>query len=270
MSKRLSLRSFALLLCVCLIGFLSDCAPKKEPADLVLANGKLVTMDEARPQAEALAVRGWIIVAVGSEKDIKPFIGEDTKIIDLGGRLAIPGFMDAHVHFTGIGQAKLALDLRNVKNWDEILALIREAVSEARPVEWIQGRGWHQEKWDKAPEPSVDGLPFHHELSRLSPENPVLLTHASGHSSFANARAMELAGITKNTPDPPGGEIVKDAQGNPIGVFRETAQGLLRAARNEYLDNRPEEENQAENRRVPAQSDPLDAGDPLHLGRAIP
>jgi len=250
MSRRLSLRSFGLLLSVCLIGFLSDCVPKKEPADLVLTNGKLVTVDEARPQAEALAVRGGTIVAVGSGKDIKPYIGDNTKVIDLGDRLAIPGFIDAHVHFTGIGQAKLSLDLRHVKNWDEILALILEAVSKARPGEWIHGRGWHQEKWDKIPEPNVDGLPFHHELSRLSPANPVLLTHASGHSSFANARAMELAGITKNTPDPPGGEIVKDAKGNPVGVFLETAQRLLRAARNEYLDKRSEEETQAESRRV--------------------
>jgi predicted amidohydrolase YtcJ len=250
MNRRLSLCSSRLLFCVCLVGFLSTCAPKKEPTDLVLLSGKVVTVDEARPQAEALAVRGGTIVAVGREKDIKPLIGDNTKVIDLGGRLAIPGFMDAHVHFTGIGQARLSLDLRHVKNWDDILALVSEAVSRARPGEWIHGRGWHQEKWDKTPEPNVDGLPFHHELSRLSPENPVLLTHASGHSSFANAKAMELAGITKNTPDPPGGEIVKDAEGNPVGVFRETAQRFLRAARDEYLDARPEEESQAERKRV--------------------
>ncbi len=250
MSRRLSLRSSGLLLCVCLIGFLSDCAPKKEPADLVLTNGKLVTVDETMPQAEALAVRGGAIVAVGNAKDIKPYIGDTTHVIDLGGRLAIPGLIDAHVHFTGIGQAKLSLNIMQVKNWDEILVLIQKAVSKARPGEWIYGRGWHQEKWDKTPEPNMDGLPFHHELSRLSPENPVLLTHASGHSSFANARAMELAGITRKTPDPPGGEIVKDANGNPIGVFRETAQRLLRAASNEYQEKRSEKEIQAERRRI--------------------
>ncbi|MBM3285462.1 MAG: amidohydrolase family protein, partial [Candidatus Aminicenantes bacterium] len=140
MSRRLSFRSFVLLLWACLIVFLICRAPKEEPADLVLSNGKLFTMDDSRPQAEALAVRGGTIVAVGSEKDIKPYVGDDTMVIDLGGRLAIPGFIDAHVHFTGIGQAKLSLDLRHVKNWDDILAVVSDAVSKARPGEWIHGR----------------------------------------------------------------------------------------------------------------------------------
>ncbi len=234
---------------------MASCTVKKEAADLVLTNGKIVTMGEAMPEAEALAVRGGYIVAMGSSSDIQAYIGDATEVIDLAGQLAIPGFIDAHAHFTSIGQAKLGLELMPVKNWDEILALVEAAVAEAQPGEWIIGRGWHQEKWDKTPDPNLDGLPLHNELSRISPDNPVLLSHASGHSSFANAKAMELAGITKATPDPPGGEIVKDARGNLVGVFRETAQWFLREARNEYHEQRSDEVKQAERRRVVEMAD---------------
>ncbi len=231
-------------------GFILCCASKKEPVDLVLTNGKIVTVDETHPEAEAIAVKDGVVVAVGTSTAIQGYIGSDTEVIDLGGKLAVPGFIDAHIHFTGIGQAKLGLDLMHAANWDEILAKVVESVSGAEPGEWIFGRGWHQEKWDTVPEPNVDGLPLHDGLSRLSPDNPVLLTHASGHASFANAKAMEMAGITRDTPEPPGGEIVKDANGNPIGVFRETAQRLLRAASYDYLEQRSEEEKEAERRRV--------------------
>jgi len=218
------------LLVVCVSLLCLSCAKKEEPVDIVLMQGKIVTVDEAKPEVEALAVRGHTIVALGTNTEIEPYIGDSTKVIDLMGNLAIPGFIDAHAHFTGIGQAKLGLELMPVKNWDEIIAMVAEAVKDAQPGEWIRGRGWHQEKWDKTPEPNVDGLPLHFELSKISPDNPVLLTHASGHASFANEKAMELAGITRDTPEPEGGEIVKDAKGNPIGMFRETAQRLLRDA----------------------------------------
>jgi predicted amidohydrolase YtcJ len=250
MTKRsISLRILSLgLLVSCFL--LASCTLKKEAADLVLTNGKIVTMDNALPGAEALAVRDGSIVAVGNSADIQAYVGEATEVIDLDGKLAIPGFIDAHVHFTSIGQAKLGLELMPVKNWDEILSLVEAAVVQAEPGEWIIGRGWHQEKWDTIPDPNVDGLPLHNELSRLSPDNPVLLSHASGHSSFANAKAMELAGITKSTPDPPGGEIVKDTSGNLVGVFRETAQWFLREARNEYHEKRSDEVKEAERRQV--------------------
>jgi hypothetical protein len=249
--KNPSIKLFLIFLNFFILTFFFSCAKKKEAADMVLMNGKIVTMDEAKPEAEALAVRGDSIVAVGSTKDIKRYIVKTTEVIDLGGKLAIPGFIDSHAHFTGIGEAKKELDLMYVKNWDEILAKVKEAVQKAQPGEWILGRGWHQDKWDKTPTPNVDGLPFHHELSKISPNNPVLLTHASGHSSFANAKAMELAGIKKAIPNPPGGEIVKDSKGNPIGVFRETAQGLLCKALNAYLEKRtPEQIRSEEQQRI--------------------
>lgn len=200
---------------------------KKQPADLVLTNGNIVTMDEMVPAAEALAVTGDRIVAVGTANKMKPYIGSSTRVIDLRGQTAIPGFIDSHAHFTGVGEAQMILDLTKARNWDDIIALVREAASEAKPGEWIRGRGWHQEKWDRRPEPNVDGLPFHDGLSKVTPDNPVMLEHASGHSCLANAKAMELGGVTEKTPDPAGGAIVRDARGNPIGAFRETAQGLV-------------------------------------------
>ena len=112
------------------------------------------------PEAEALAAGGGRILAVGDRAEIEAYIGEHTNVVDLEGKLAIPGFIDAHAHFTGIGQAKLGLDLMTVKNWDEILSMVKEAVAKAQPGEWILGRGWHQEKWDTTPEPNVDGLPL--------------------------------------------------------------------------------------------------------------
>ncbi|MCJ7679794.1 MAG: amidohydrolase [Candidatus Aminicenantes bacterium] len=230
--------------------FTSGCSEKPEPADLVLTNGKIVTVEEGQPEVEALAVRGDIIIALGSSARIKQYIGEATQVIDLEGRLAIPGFIDSHAHFSGIGEARLSLDLMKVNSWENIVAMVAEAAQKANPGEFITGRGWHQEKWDSVPDPNVSGLPYHTELSRVSPDNPVILRHASGHSSIANAKAMELADITKGTPDPAGGEIVRDGQGNAIGVFRETAQGLLRGAYSKYVDRRNPEEMQAEQRKI--------------------
>jgi hypothetical protein len=235
---------------VFLIGLAGACAKKPEPADLVVMNGKIVTMDEALPQAEALAVRGDKIVEVGTAKKIEKYIGSATEIVDLGGKLAVPGLIDSHVHFTSIGQSKLSLDLTKAKNWDDIVAMVAEAVKKAKPGEWVTGRGWHQEKWDKTPEPNVNGFPFHDALSKASPDNPVLLTHASGHSCLANAKAMALAKITAKTPNPAGGEIIKDAKGNPIGAFLETAQGLLRGGRARNQTARTPEEIEAERLKV--------------------
>lgn len=250
MSQSSFLRSIFCLGLFSMVVLLFSCAPGIEPADMVLTNGKIITLDDNLPEAEALAVKDGMVMAVGSSADIQAYVGESTRIVDLEGMLAVPGLIDAHAHFTGIGETKLALGLTHVNNWDEILSLVEEAVSQAQPGEWILGRGWHQEKWDTTPQPNVDGLPLHDELSRLAPDNPVLLTHASGHSSFANAKAMELAGITRSTPNPPGGEIVKDAQGNLVGVFRETAQSPLREARSQYHEERSQEVKESERRRI--------------------
>ena len=204
--------------------------PAVEPATLVLRNGRIATVDDAKPEAQAMAARGDTLVAVGSDAEIAPYVGPQTRVIDLQGRRAIPGFIEAHGHFTGVGDARIVLNLTRARSWDEIVAMVREAAVKARPGEWIRGRGWHQEKWDRPPMPTVEGFPTHQSLSGASPHNPVVLEHASGHASFANARAMELAGVTRDTKSPAGGDILKDAQGDPTGLFRETADRLLDAA----------------------------------------
>ena len=208
---------------------LAGCAPRVDPADLVLHNGKIATVDTARPSAQALAVQGEKIVALGTDEEINRYIGEKTQVIDLAGKLAVPGFIDSHLHFMSVGETKLQLDLTKAKNWDDIVAMVAEAAKTTPPGQPIRGRGWHQEKWDKVPVPNVQGFPVHDALSKVSPNNPVYLTHASGHATIANAKAMELAGITKATKDPEGGDIVRDRNGNPIGTFRENASRLLRA-----------------------------------------
>jgi predicted amidohydrolase YtcJ len=202
-----------------------------EEADLVLRGGTIVTVDEANPEVQALAARDGRIVALGSDADVEGFIGPSTEVVDLGGALAIPGLIEGHAHYMGVGRSTLQLNLMDVANWDEVVEMVAAAVAEAEPGELITGRGWHQEKWDRRPEPNVDGLPYHTSLSAVSPDNPVILTHASGHATFANARAMELSGITASTADPDGGEIVRAPSGEPIGAFRETASGLLGPAR---------------------------------------
>ncbi|MBZ5610486.1 MAG: amidohydrolase [Acidobacteriia bacterium] len=205
-----------------------------QPAELVLRNGKIVTMESGVAEAQALAARGGKIVAVGSDPQIQALVGPGTKVIDLRGRLATPGLIEGHGHFMALGASKMELNLRDAKNWDEIVAMVAAAAREAKPGAWILGRGFHQAKWDKPPSPNVLGFPVHDALSKVSPRNPVWLTHASGHAGFANAEALRLAGVAKNTPDPQGGEILKDAQGNPTGLLNEKAQGLVERALASY------------------------------------
>src|SRR4051794_27644347 len=205
-----------------------------QPADLVIRNAKIVTMSAATPVVQALAVRAEKISALGSDADSAKWIGPRTQVIDLHGMLAIPGFIEGHGHFTGVGEFRMGLDLREARTWDEIVAQVARAVQQAKPGEWIIGRGWHQSKWTKAPEPNVEGFPLHESLDKVSPDNPVVLTHASGHASFANGRALREAGIGKDTRNPSGGEILKDKNANPTGLLRERAAGLLGRAEAAY------------------------------------
>ena len=216
------------------------------PADLVLLGGRVVTVDPDLPEAEAVAVRNGRIAAVGSTREIEATAGPDTEVIQLEGRLAIPGFIEGHGHFMGVGNAQMILKLGEADNWNRIVDLVAEAVAEAPEGGWIDGRGWHQEKWDQIPGGAVEGLPHHLGLSEISPRNPVLLRHASGHAAFANALAMELAGIDRSTPDPPGGTIVRDAEGNATGALRETAQRLVARARDRATAERSDEDRRAE------------------------
>lgn len=238
-------------LLVLAVGVCAACGPRVEPADLILTNGRVATVDPARPLAEAIAVRGGRIEAVGTSHDIKAYIGRDTEVIDLAGRFATPGLIESHAHFTGVGNAKTELQLAKARTWEDVVAMVGEAAAKAKPGAWIIGRGWHQEKWDRRPVPSVEGFPTHELLSRAAPENPVLLTHASGHATIANAKAMQLAGVTRRTVNPPGGQIVRDPRGNPTGVFKETASGLVHKALSDSLSRRtPDELGAAADREI--------------------
>ncbi|MFT5304292.1 MAG: putative amidohydrolase YtcJ [Mariniblastus sp.] len=200
---------------------------QQRAADLVLMGGNIYTVDKSQPTAEAIAIYKGRITAVGSNDFIRNFVGNETRIVDLDGKFAMPGFIEGHAHFVGLGESMMMLNLHSAKSWDDVVKQVEEAAQTIPPGQWIVGRGWHQSKWDKAPTPNVDGYPTDAAMNKISPDHPVLLTHASGHMSFANGYAMRLAGVNNQTNNPQGGEIVKDESGKPVGVFRETAQGLI-------------------------------------------
>lgn len=202
------------------------------PARLVLYDGRIVTLSARLPQAQAIAVSGRRILAVGSDATIKRLITARTTTIDLHGMTVVPGFIDSHAHFLQTGQALSELDLgaSSAPTWDDIVRKVAVAARHARPGEWIVGSGWHQEHWRQAPQPNFEGLPTGRQLDAVSPDNPVLLEHASEHAMFVNGLALKLAGIGADTPSPPGGEIVRDGSGRAIGMLRDAAMKPVLAA----------------------------------------
>lgn len=221
---------------------------QKENADLILINGKILTLDTQNPQVAAIATKGDKIVALGTTEDILAFQGEKTKTIDLKGQLATPGLIEGHGHYMSLGRTLMQLDLSKAKSWDEIVAMVEKSVQRSQKGEWILGWGWHQDKWEKVPFESHEGLPIHHTLSAVSPDNPVMLSHTSGHGEYINAKAMEMAGITKETVNPVGGEIVRDASGNAIGMLRESAAQLIDDVYQKYQDTRSAADLEKEHR----------------------
>lgn len=212
------------------------------PADLVLRGGTIASVDPLIGGAQAIAVNGSKISAIGTNEEIAPYIGPETKVIELDGRFAMPGFIEGHGHFLGLGESQQILDFSASKNWGEIVTMVAIAVDKAKPGDWILGRGWHQEKWDRVPDDAVDGVPRNHTLNEVSPNNPVLLEHASGHGVFANAAALAAADIDDGTPDPQGGTIVRAPDGKATGLLRESAnRAVVRAQRNHTGGMSPEE-----------------------------
>ncbi len=244
--------SLALVLGACSAAEDSAREPGLEgPADLILRNGRVVTVDDALPGAEAIAVVGDRILFVGTDEEAETYRGPDTEVIDLEGRLTIPGFIEGHAHFMSLGYSRLRLDLMGTTSYEELIDMVATAAAESEPGEWIVGRGWHQSKWDPVADPAVRGFPIHDALSAVSPDNPVLLGHASGHAVLANAKAMELAGVTALTEEPKGGEILRDADGNPTGVFIEDpAEKLVQDAFFEARAAMPDERLYNEERRA--------------------
>ena len=215
--------------------FLCSCKKESIYADVIFINGNIYTVDSLKPSASVLAVSNHRIIGLGDNDIIEKFKNADTKIIDLENSFVMPGFIEGHGHFGGFGEGLQNLNFLHSKSWDDVIKLVEEKVKTAKPGEWIVGRGWHQEKWDEIPLNNVLGYPFHDELSAISPNNPVLLRHASGHAVFANERAMKEAGISKESPNPLGGEIVRDLDGEAIGVFEERAMNLVSGSYQDYL-----------------------------------
>ena len=203
-------------------------------ADLVLLGGDIATVDPDYGNVSAMAINDYKITAVGSDEDITEYIGDKTRVIELNGRFVMPGFIEGHGHFMSLGRSKQILDLNDVGDWSEIVRKVAVAVDKSKPGEWIFGRGWHQDKWQSVPADAVDGVPINETLNKISPDNPVILGHASGHAAFWNDAALEIAGVNDNTLDPEGGTIVRDSTGKATGLMRETAQRLIRGPRNEY------------------------------------
>lgn len=201
-------------------------AQQRQSATLAITNAKIVTMDPSRPRAEAMAVRGEWIIAIGALKDVQPYIDAGTRVIDAGSRLIIPGFNDSHAHFSGGSAGLRQLNLYGVSSIAEVQRLVAERVKSAKPGEWITGNRYDHTLWGTA-------WPTKEDLDKVAPNNPVRLTRASGHSSWVNSMALKLNNVTKDTPNPAAGEVQKDPRtGEPTGIMLETAQSLIRVNTN--------------------------------------
>ena len=214
-------------------------APSHPVADLVLTNGNVVTIDTQNPNATAIAITDDLITAVGSAAEIAAYIGDSTEVIDLKGQTAIPGLIEGHGHYTSFGGSLMILDFRYAKSFAEIVSQVAGAVKETEPGEWIIGRGWHQDKWAIKEDVLVEGLPLHDSLSAVTPDNPVMLIHTSGHGVFVNQKAMTLVEMANDTMPPEGGEIVRDETGGATGMMRESAQDVFRQAFSGHQGRRP-------------------------------
>ncbi len=193
-----------------------------QPAELVFKNGNIYTVDKSKPKAEAVAVRGGRIVFVGSNRELQVYVDAKTRVIDLAGNTMLPGLADAHQHLSGVGFREITLNLEGVNSLKDFLAKVKERVAQKKPGEWVTGRGWIETFWT----PQV--FPTRWDLDQISPNNPVFLDRADGHGAIANSAALKLAGITKDTPSPFGGEISKDKQsGEPNGMLLDAAQDLV-------------------------------------------
>ena len=203
---------------------LAPATASAQHADVIITNARVYTSDAARPRAEAVAVRGDRIVFVGSAHEAGLLRGPATRVYDVAGKTVIPGMIDSHGHLTGLGAALRTVDLVATKSLDEIVERVSWRAAQVPPGSWVIGRGWDQNDW------SDTRFPTHNKLSTSVPNHPVALTRIDGHAMFANARAMQLAGITKETPDPAGGRIIRDANGEATGVFIDNAMSLIRRA----------------------------------------
>jgi predicted amidohydrolase YtcJ len=191
------------------------------PADLVLVNGKIWTVDDKRPEVEAVAILGNRIAAVGSTEEVRKWIGANTKVIDLQGKRVTPGFNDSHVHFLDGGMGLASVQLRDARTPEEFRDRIRDFAVKAPKGRWILNGNWDHENWNPP------ALPTRQLIDAVTPDNPVFINRLDGHMCLANSLALKLAGVTRETPDPPGGTIVRDANGEPTGVLKDAAMNYV-------------------------------------------
>jgi hypothetical protein len=224
--RPMSLESPVLLRAVAwLVSFVAvPLAAQSAPADLIVLNGRIYTADGARPIVDALAVRGGRVVFVGDAGGAQALKGPRTETLDLAGRTVIPGMTDAHAHVAGLGQSLRTVNLVGTASYDEVIARVVERARTTPRGEWITGRGWDQNDWGST------AFPTHEALSRAVPDHPVYLTRVDGHAALANARAMQLANVTRAATDPSGGSIERNAAGDPSGVFIDNAMRLVGTA----------------------------------------
>ena len=201
--------------------FLLSACSSQEPADLVLTNGVVHTLDAKAPDAQAIAVKGDKILFVGSSEAVKRYQGSATNVVDLGGAVVFPGMADSHYHLSGVGEREMMLNLEGTTTKEAFLAKVKERVDRAKPGEWVVGRGWIETFWT----PPV--FPTRQDLDKIAPNNPVFLTRADGHASVVNTKALAAAGVTKATKAPTGGALNKDAKGELTGMLIDHAQGLV-------------------------------------------
>ena len=206
---------------VCLLSVTEVFAQSKPAADLIITNAEVWTVDKARPTAQAVAVLGERIVAVGSNAEIDAWRGSNTRVIDASGKLLLPGFNDAHVHFVSGGLQLDNVQLNDATSAAEFARRIGENAKKAPKGEWIQGGDWDETKWNPAK------LPTKELIDPVTPNNPVFVSRYDGHMSLANSLALRQAGVTARTPDPPGGVIVRDAQSNPTGALKDAAMDYV-------------------------------------------
>ena len=217
------MKKSALALIVALL-FLVPAGAKPEAADVVFKNGNIYTVNERQPRAEAVAVKSGKIIFVGSNREVKAYEGKGTRVVDLKGNTVVPGLTDSHYHLSGVGAREMNLNLEGIDTLEGFLAKVKERVDRAKPGEWVTGRGWIETFW----KPPV--FPSRWDLDKISPNNPVALVRADGHATVANSAAIRIANVTKDTPNPFGGEIMKDKQtGEPNGMFLDGAQRLVGA-----------------------------------------
>jgi predicted amidohydrolase YtcJ len=190
-------------------------------ADVVVIGGRIYTADAARPIVNAMAIRNGRVVFAGDAAGARALAGANTRVVDLAGRTVIPGMTDAHAHVVGLGETLRSVNLVGTRSYAEVIARVVERARTTPKGEWILGRGWDQNDWGNT------AWPTHDELSRAVPDHPVSLSRVDGHAALVNTAAMRLAGLTRASRDPAGGEIIRTASGEPTGILVDNAENLV-------------------------------------------